>query len=170
MSEREFYVPSHPGLFQVVFKSGNYRSALIASKGFEAGEVIAHLTGLTKGLRSYATLQCGRGSDDHVFLNSDLLYVNHSCDPNITFNLSSPDQSKWHVYALKRIAIGEPLTCFYPSTEWMMDQPFDCMCGAPSCLRRIEGAAILSREELLARGAVNTWIYDAIQHRDMSSS
>ncbi|KAH9004694.1 hypothetical protein EDB86DRAFT_2884976 [Lactarius hatsudake] len=170
MSERESYVPSHPGLFQVNFKPGNYGSVLIACKDFEAAEVIAHLAGLTKAPRSYATMQCGRGPDDHVLLNSDLLYVNHSCDPNIAFDLSSPDQSKWRAYALKRIAIGEPLTFFYPSTEWLMDQPFDCTCGAPSCLRRIGGAAILSKEELLSRGAVNSWIFDAIQQRDIASS
>jgi len=162
-------VPSHPGLFQVDFKPGDHCSALIACKGFEVGQVIAHLTGLTKGPRSYATMQCGHGPDDHVDLNSDLLYVNHSCDPNTAFDLSSPDQSKWHVYALKRIVIGESLTYFYPSTEWLMDQPFDCTCGAPSCLRRIEGAAMLPREELLARGAVSPWISEATQQRDIAS-
>jgi len=61
------------------------------------------------------------------------------------------------------------VTFFYPSNEWLMVQPFGCMCGAPSCLRRIEGAAILSREELLARGAVNPWISDAIQQRDVEN-
>lgn len=169
-SERESYVPSHPGLFQVDFKPGDYCSALIACKGFESGEVITHLTGLTKSPRSYATVQCGHGPDDHLSLNSDLRYVNHSCDPNTAFDLSSPDQSEWQIYALKRIAIGEPLTYFYPSTEWLMDQPFECTCGAPSCLRRIEGAATLPGEELLARSAVNPWISDAIRQRDIASS
>ncbi|KAF8269862.1 hypothetical protein EI94DRAFT_1724466 [Lactarius quietus] len=170
MSERESYIPSHPSLFQVDFKPGNYCSGLIACKGFEAGEVMTYLTGLTKSPRTYATMQCGPGPDDHLSLNSDLLYVNHSCDPNTAFELSSPDQSKWHIYALKQIAIGETLTFFYPSTEWLMDQPFDCTCGAPLCLRRIEGAAILPREDLLARGGISPWISDAIQQRDNASS
>jgi hypothetical protein len=64
-----------------------------------------------------------------------------------------------------------------------MDQPFDCTCGASvrhhssgithslprgpkSCLRRIQGAAVLSETELLARGAVSPWISDAIRQRD----
>jgi len=32
MSEKESYVPSHPGLFEVDFKPGNYCSVLIACK------------------------------------------------------------------------------------------------------------------------------------------
>ncbi|KAN0121216.1 hypothetical protein V8E52_003804 [Russula decolorans] len=165
MSAMEAYVPSHPGLFEVDFKEGYY-SALIARKDFDAGEVMVYLTGITKRPKSYATVQCGPRSDDHVLLNSDLSYVNHSCDPNVAFDLSGPDQAKWHMYALKRITAGEPVTFFYPSTEWAMDRPFICICGASSCLRRIEGAVVLSEEELLARGAVSPWILDAIRQRD----
>jgi hypothetical protein len=38
---------------------------------------MVYLTGITKGPKSYATLQCGPRSDDHVLLNSDLLYGVH---------------------------------------------------------------------------------------------
>ncbi|KAI0295974.1 hypothetical protein BC826DRAFT_257631 [Russula brevipes] len=136
---------------------------------------MVHLTDLTKGPKSYATVQCGPGPDDHVLLNSDLSYgmggvaritVNHSCEPNAAFDVSGPDQAKWHMRTLKRIATGESVTYFYPSTEWLMDQPFDCTCGTPSCLRRIQGAAVLSETELLARGAISPWISDAIRQRD----
>jgi len=168
MPATEAYVPSHPGLFEVDFREGYYCSALIARKDFEAGEIMVYLTGLTKGPKSYATMQCGPRSGDHVLLNSDLSYVNHSCDPNAAFNLSGSDQSKWHVRALRRIAAGEPVTCFYPNTEWVMDRPFVCDCGAPSCLRRIEGAAILLKEDLLARGNISPWILDAIRQRELS--
>ena len=44
---------------------------------FEAGEVMAYLTGITKGPKSYNTMQCGPRSDDHFFLNSDLSYGVH---------------------------------------------------------------------------------------------
>jgi hypothetical protein len=104
---------------------------------------MVHLTDLTKGPKSYATLQCGPGPDDHVSINSDLSYgvscapnainnnavvgfpvlmprrgffflavsritVNHSCEPNAAFDVSGPDQAKWHMRTLKRIATGEP--------------------------------------------------------------
>ncbi|KAI0272458.1 hypothetical protein BC834DRAFT_817486 [Gloeopeniophorella convolvens] len=166
MTSKLSYVPSHPDLFQVDFRPGDYSSALIARKGFSEGEVIAHLSGLTKGPKAYSSVQCGAGPEDHVELHSDLLYVNHSCEPNVAFDLSSPDQSQWHVRALKRITPGDLLTFFYPSTEWLMDQPFDCTCGAPSCLRRVKGAAFLSEEELLTHSPINPWILAAVQRRD----
>ncbi|KAH9066654.1 hypothetical protein EDB87DRAFT_1553239, partial [Lactarius vividus] len=155
--------PSHPGLFQVNFKPGDYGSVLIACRGLEAGKVIAHLTGLTKAPRSYATMQCDCGPDDHVLLNSDLLNVNHSCDPNIAFDC----QSKWRAYALKQLQSENlamyghrsPVTFLLSEHHRMIDGPaLCCTCGALSCLRRIGGAAILSEEELLSRGAVNPWI------------
>ncbi|KAH9993726.1 hypothetical protein BJV74DRAFT_877772 [Russula compacta] len=168
MSAKEDYVPSHPGLFEVDFRPGDFCSMLITRKDFEAGEVMTHLTCMTKGPRSYATVQCGPGPGDNVSVKSDLTYVNHSCDPNAAFDLSSLDQADWHLSALKRIAAGEPVTYFYPSTEWLMVQPFDCTCGSKSCLRRIEGAAALSTEELLARGTISPWVSDAIRQRDLA--
>jgi len=80
-----------------------------------------------------------------------LFIVNHSCEPNVAFDLSSPDPSKWHIRALECIEVGTPgeqtvvptsqlepypyfsVTFFYPSTEWDMDQAFNCECGATVC-------------------------------------
>ena len=55
--------------------------------------------------------------------------VNHSCDPNVAFDVSSGDKSNWRLKALKNISKGESLEFFYPSTEWSMTQPFDCLCN-----------------------------------------
>lgn len=41
--------------------------------------------------------------------------VNHSCDPNVAFDLSSSDPAEWHIRALRRIDAGqdgECATCF----------------------------------------------------------
>lgn len=38
---------------------------------------MAYLTGLTEAPQSYATMQCGPTSGDHVLLNSDLVYGVH---------------------------------------------------------------------------------------------
>lgn len=35
---------------------------------------------------------------------------------------------------------GDELTFFYPSTEWDMAQPFDCLCKSKGCRGRISGA------------------------------
>jgi hypothetical protein len=66
--------------------------------------------------------------------------VNHSCTPNVAFDLSHPRTSEdiensqypteWNLRTLSRpIAKGETLTFFYPSTEWDMGAPFTCACG-----------------------------------------
>ncbi|KAL2759579.1 hypothetical protein ACRALDRAFT_2023751 [Sodiomyces alcalophilus JCM 7366] len=85
---------------------------------------------------TYATVQCGR--DKHFDLNSDLLYINHSCDPSLFF---------------------------YPSTEWSMAQPFDCFCGASSCRGTISGARDMTRAQL--QGVwLNGYILELLAERD----
>lgn len=37
---------------------------------------------------------------------------------------------------------------FYPSTEWYMAQPFDCLCGTPTCRGRIAGARDMTLAQL----------------------
>ena len=61
------------------------------------------------------------------------------------------------VFALRDIAAGEELTCFYPSTEWDMVRPFVCGCGAPQCVRFVAGARYLSAD-VLGRNFVNAHI------------
>ncbi|ROT43427.1 hypothetical protein SODALDRAFT_305473 [Sodiomyces alkalinus F11] len=91
---------------------------------------------------TYATVQCGR--DKHFNLNSDLLYINHSCDPSLIF-----DTGNFNVLVgPKGLKPGDELTFFYPSTEWSMAQPFDCFCGAPSCRGTISGARDMTKAQL----------------------
>jgi len=42
---------------------------------------------------------------------------------------------------------GEDLSFFYPSTEWDMGKPFECLCDAPKdvCLGQISGAKGVDR-------------------------
>jgi hypothetical protein len=130
---------------------------------------ICQLKNLTSGVKAYSSVQYGSGADEHFELNSDLLFsrcltglddpyqaptlmrhdlsgfelaVNHSCDPNVFFDLterparSSPRQPadfppSWKLKTLsKGVKKGETLTFFYPSTEWDMGVPFDCLCGS----------------------------------------
>lgn len=41
----------------------------------------------------------------HIELNSDLLFVNHSCDPNVAFEV--PKGGPWCVRALRDLKVGE---------------------------------------------------------------
>ena len=80
----------------------------------------------------------------HIMLDPEFLqYINHSCDPNVFF-----DTENKKVIALKNIEKGEELTFFYPSTEWSMDQEFDCLCSSKNCLDKIQGAAHLPLDVL----------------------
>jgi hypothetical protein len=85
-----------------------------------------------------------------------LSHLNHSCDPN-----TSIDTTARTVTALRDVQAGEILNFFYPSTEWEMDRPFICQCGAPDCVKLVAGARYLS-PDVLARSPVNLHILRAI--------
>lgn len=90
-----------------------------------------------------------------------LQFVNHSCDPNVSF-----DMSRLALVALRDLRAGEELTYFYPSTELTMAQPFDCACGAPNCVGHIAGASAMPRE-VLERYDLSPFIRDWLaQHAE----
>lgn len=158
--------PSHPDLFRVERRPGSFNSCLLAQKCFAEGEVLCKLQGLTKGPKAYSSVQCGPGDEDHFELGSDLLYMNHSCEPNVAVDLLSPSEEQWCIRAIRDIEKGDSLTFFYPSTEWEMSQPFDCNCGKPTCLKSVAGAKFLSREELSRRGLINKHIWELVEQRE----
>jgi len=84
---------------------------------------------------TYLTVQIN--ADSHILLYpEELQYINHSCDPNVYFDLE-----RMAIICLRDIAAGEEITFFYPSTEWIMIQPFACHCGAAACRGLVQGAA-----------------------------
>lgn len=111
--------PSHPGLFKVVRQGDpdSFTSKLIAECDFKKDSVIVDLTGLTPGPKRYSSVQIS--ATEHVELNSDLLYLNHSCDPSTYLNITQRA-----IVALKDIKKGEELDFFYPSTEWDMGKEY----------------------------------------------
>ncbi len=87
---------------------------------------------------TYLTVQLDE--NQHFLLKPIFLqYINHSCDPNVYFDLE-----KNELIAIKHIEINEELTFFYPSTEWEMTQPFDCHCETSICLKSIKGAKYIA--------------------------
>jgi hypothetical protein len=82
--------------------------------------------------------------------------MNHSCNP--TCNI---DTKNLHIIAARDIKVGEELTFFYPSTEWIMDKPFECKCGHNKCIKNVEGASKLSIDDL-AGYFINIHILDSI--------
>ncbi|WVR00284.1 hypothetical protein IAU59_007427 [Kwoniella sp. CBS 9459] len=179
------YKATHPGLFKVEFSASSgaaeqeeYSSRLVAARDFAPGERITKLTNISLAPeKAYSSVQFGTGPRDHLELNSDLLFMNHSCDPTAELHLPSHRPEEWEVRVRVRargrdqssspsesddedggIKEGEAITFFYPSTEWDMAQGFDCSCGAANCLGKIQGAKYLSVEQLEERGYVNEHI------------
>lgn len=137
-------------------RSNGHRS-LHAREVFRSGQILAEFGQSLPGQEpSYLTVQVGEL--EHIRLvPSHLELINHSCEPNVFFNVETRQ-----IQALKNIAVGEELTFFYPSTEWQMTQPFRCHCGSETCLEVIQGAAFLS-EDILLRYNVNPHIRELVR-------
>lgn len=137
---RESYVPTHAGLFAVQFAQGDFASSLVTLRAFAKGEVICPIENTLPGVKAYSSVQVlpDELGETHIELNSDLLFVNHSCNPNVAFEV--PHGGPWLVRALEPLPAGTIMTFAYFSTEWFMDQPFECLCAEPRCLKLITGA------------------------------
>ncbi|RPA74920.1 hypothetical protein BJ508DRAFT_418362 [Ascobolus immersus RN42] len=154
--------PSHPTLFKVESTSpdpNDFASRSVSLIPLKAGQVFTRLTTppLTLAPKAYSTVQVS--PDTHIELNSDLVYINHSCNPSLVF-----DMSKLEIRATRDIAVGDELTFFYPSTEWEMAQPFKCNCSEKECKGWIGGAAQMSSEDLKGYW-LNPWIERAVEAR-----
>jgi len=150
-----------PDRFQVVLgPEGSFTSKLIALKDFPAGEELARLgkeCQMTQD-KAYTSVQFeeetvgpeGRGG--HFELNSELVYINHSCEPNVALELPGGwpglAEGKWRLRSLCDIKKGDALAFAYFSTEWDMAQPFQCQCGSETCVGMIRGAKYMPQETL----------------------
>ena len=124
---------------------------VIITRAILAGEVIVRITGHREVTRADRfTVQVGANA--HIDQLGPLTYLNHSCAPNVIFNTT-----ELTLTAICDIAAGEELCFFYPSTEWCMAEPFDCLCGAATCVGVVAGAMALS-DDTLSRFFVNRHI------------
>ena len=130
-----------------------YGARLTTDQPYQQGEMLCHIENYrVTGEATYQTVQVG--SHTHIEELGVLAYLNHSCQPNVII-----DTTAMAVYAARDIAEGEELTFFYPSTEWEMDRPFICLCGAAQCIRLVAGAKYLSIDTL-SRYFINQHIRD----------
>ncbi|KAH6628997.1 hypothetical protein C7974DRAFT_178584 [Boeremia exigua] len=137
--------PDLTRLMRVEKRPGNYASASYSLVNLPAGAIFARITTPTPAKVAYSSVQAGKNL--HIELNSDLVYINHSCAPTLIF-----DMARWEVRVnpdLERgLKEGDELTFFYPSTEWSMAQPFDCLCKSSECKKVIKGAKDTSLSDL----------------------
>jgi hypothetical protein len=142
-------------MLQLVSGGSAYGARLITNEPFRRGQVIYHISGhrVTEA-PTYQTIQVGRST--HIEELGVIAYLNHSCQPNTLIAVARLD-----VLAARDITAGEELNFFYPSTEWEMDRPFICLCGAPQCVRLVAGAKYLSIDTL-SRYFINPHIREMI--------
>ncbi|KAI9643067.1 hypothetical protein NHQ30_008802 [Ciborinia camelliae] len=119
--------PSHPEIQEVIYGEDENGSSPPCTPAPEA---------------TYATVQTD--TNTHLNLNSDLLYINHSCEPSLIFD----PQNQTILTTQHGLTPGTELTFFYPSTEWHMSQPFPCACATPSCVGEISGAGQMNPRDL----------------------
>lgn len=86
---------------------------------------------------TFSSVQVGSSQNIEEF--DYMANLNHSCAPNIFL-----DTNRLELRAIRDIEPGEELSFFYPSTEWDMAAPFECLCGSTQCLGDVTGAKHLS--------------------------
>ncbi|KAL2073583.1 hypothetical protein VTL71DRAFT_10909 [Oculimacula yallundae] len=169
--------PSHPEIQEVVLPSNpeDFTTKSLSKIDLAPYAVFAKFDfpPCTKAEKAtYATVQMGK--NEHLNLNSDLVYINHSCEPSLLFDLSpgtlsilaAPRRDKDGEHGL---SVGDELTFFYPSTEWDMAQGFDCFCGKKDCRGYISGAKNMKPEQLKGMW-LNIYIKDLLVERDGTKS
>ena len=117
-------------------RTENKFRSLITKQAYKKGQVICEIPSdnvVNKATRF--TVQIGRNEHTDV---GKLAALNHSCDPNVIL-----DTENMLMVALRDVSKGEELSFFYPSTEWEMDAPFICLCGASNCIHVVAGARFL---------------------------
>lgn len=125
----------------LTIKTENKFRSLITKQAYKKGEIICDIpTEKVFDKANRYTVQIGR--DRHTEVGK-LSALNHSCDPNVIL-----DTENLQMVARRAIEKDEELSFFYPSTEWEMDAPFICLCGASSCIHVVAGARFLSLSTL----------------------
>uniref|UniRef100_A0A7S0RTD1 SET domain-containing protein n=1 Tax=Chlamydomonas leiostraca TaxID=1034604 RepID=A0A7S0RTD1_9CHLO len=121
--------------FEHRFNPATGQNSLHATKAFKAGDTVYEFHALkTHQEPNMYTLQASAG--EHIDLGPGILsYTNHSCKPTTFFNTTTRT-----IEALVDIQPGDQITFFYPSTEFSMESPFDCLCGELCCIGRMQGA------------------------------
>ena len=120
----------------LTIKTENKFRSLVTKQAYKQGEIICDIP--TEKLFDKAnryTVQISQTKHTEV---GKLSALNHSCDPNVIL-----DTENLQMIACRDIEQGEELSFFYPSTEWEMDAPFICLCGASNCIHVVAGARFL---------------------------
>ena len=119
--------------FRVITKDESTGYGVLALRDFEAGELLAVITGEVVPEILQHTLQINEGQ--HLLDQYFTGYLLHSCSPNI-----SVDMQNMTVTALQKIPANSFLTMDYAQTEEVLFKQFPCSCGSETCRGWITGS------------------------------
>lgn len=88
--------PSHPEIQEVIINEAEFTSTSRSRVALPPFAVFAKMVFppcTVADEPTYATVQIGR--DRHLNLNSDLLYINHSCEPSLVSWTENQSQSRF---------------------------------------------------------------------------
>ncbi len=125
----------------LAIRTENKFRSLVTKQAYKKGEAMCSIPSeniMDKPNRF--TVQIAKDKHTHV---GKLAALNHSCNPNVIL-----DTERMIMIACRDIEKDEELSFFYPATEWEMQAPFICLCGAASCIHVVAGARFLSLSTL----------------------
>ncbi len=134
--------------------SGHRR--LMTTEPIASGEEILALGGVVRATPTRYSIQIG--PDRHLDDMGPVDATNHHCDPSAFIDFSEPERIV--LRALCDLAEGDEVSIHYCATEYDMASPFDCHCGAESCLGRVRGYRYVSDE--VARD-LEPWLSPALR-------
>jgi len=101
--------PSHPSIQKVIVNNKKeFTTKSISTVTLAPYALVAKLSfpPCTKADKpTYATVQMGW--DEHLDLNSDLVYINHSCDPSLVSSVLPPFTSGFHSHPTLLLSIAD---------------------------------------------------------------
>ncbi|EDO30436.1 predicted protein [Nematostella vectensis] len=136
---------------KVICNQASFKSLTVV-KEVKKGEFLCDLWGVVSPVGMH-TVQVDK--EKHILPASNLSYTNHSCDPNAEFvfkprngiTVPKGKELSWYLVARREIKQGEEVTFDYTLTEYDMNDPFECKCGADDCLGTVRGFKYLNNKQ-----------------------
>ncbi|KEG07832.1 hypothetical protein DQ04_08701000 [Trypanosoma grayi] len=116
--------------------NGLMGQATFAKSSIRKGTRFFEVTGLVLPFATVYTILLD--NNQHLLFADGAQCLAHSCDPNVRIITDSTGK-RLDCIALRDIKKGELVSFNYLTTEWDMQSPFTCLCGAPHCYGEIRG-------------------------------
>jgi len=104
---------------------------VFAARAVAKGGRLGYFSGDETTARSRMSLQFGEVIVEPA-PGEPLRHLNHACEPTARFEGRE-------LFAARDLEPGDAVTIDYNAHESEMTEPFECRCGAPGCVGRVQG-------------------------------